>query len=117
MWGSKTFQDYIDYEDYDSKPYTIDGTKGTSKSLTAFLGIQNMFYSTTCKTTFSVLTVFGLIGTSGYFYKKSRDKASSVVQYNTMINDDVEPIDPGTADSNQAYRDDQNDSDDDAMLA
>ena len=38
MWGTKDFQDYIDYEDYDSKPYTIDGTKGTSKSLTAFLG-------------------------------------------------------------------------------
>ena len=54
---------------------------------------------------------------SGYFYKRSRDKSVSVVQYNTMLNDDVEPIDPGQATENSTYRDDQNDSDDDAMLA
>lgn len=113
MWGSNDFTDYIDIEDLidqainPDKQYEKiieDGKNGTSKSLTAFL----------------ILTVLALVGVSGYFYKKSRDKASSVVQYNTMLNDDVEPIDPGTAHGqteNMTYRDDQNDSDDDAMLA
>jgi len=48
---------------------------------------------------FLVLTVFGLIGTSGYFYQKSRKKAESVIQYNTMVNDDADPLDIGPASS------------------
>ena len=46
MWGSKEWQDFIDYEDVigdsdDPEKYAKileEGTSGTSKSMTAFLG-------------------------------------------------------------------------------
>ena len=54
-----------------------------------------------------------LRGAVGYFYRKSK-QSGAVVQYQTFTDDDVPRLDVGDT---TAYHDDENESDDDAMLA
>lgn len=114
MAGSDSWHDYIDIADL----FNTDGFLERNSESDKLLSESGMSGASKSTVAFLVLLVLSLIGTVGFFFVKSRKKSQSVVQYNTMINDtdgDVEPIDPGTPAA--TFRDDENDSDDDAMLA
>jgi len=114
MAGSDSWHDYIDIADL----FNTDGLFDRNSESEKLLSESGMSGASKSTVAFLVLLVLSLIGTAGFFFVKSRKKSQSVVQYNTMINDtdgDVEPIDPGTPAA--TFRDDENDSDDDAMLA